>query len=107
MQKIVWSETDVKGPTHFNTTLPLPESKSSFYRDICVLAFPKTGSYRIPNIRSKAAFELGPVNPTEPTNLPPEMVLDRKRIQDISQSMDQNGHLVWVVPDGEWTMRWL
>jgi len=104
MQKIVWAETDLTGPRHFDATLPLPESKANFYRDISLLAFPKMGSYRIPNIRSKAAFEMGPLNPTAPTNLSPEMVLDRKLIQVITRKMDENGRLVWDVPEGDWTV---
>jgi hypothetical protein len=104
MQQIVWNETELTGPRHFDATLAVPESKANFYRDICLLAFHKMGSYRIPNIRSKAAFEFGPLNPTEPTNLPPEMVLDRKLIQVITRKMDENGRLVWDVPEGDWTV---
>ena len=73
MQQIVWNETELTGPRHFDATLPVPESKANFYQDICLLAFRKMGDYRIPNIRSKAAFEMGPINSTEPTNLPPEI----------------------------------
>jgi hypothetical protein len=104
MQQIVWNETELTGPRHFDATLAVPESKANFYRDICLLAFRKMGSYRIPNIRSKAAFEFGPLNPTEPTNLPPEMLLDRKLIQVITRKMDENGRLVWDVPEGDWTV---
>ncbi len=40
MQRITISETNVKGPASFQGTLPQPETKLDFYRDIAVLAFP-------------------------------------------------------------------
>src|SRR6266567_5746462 len=41
MQKLVWSETVLKGPAHFDGELPQPETIRNFYRDIAVVAFPK------------------------------------------------------------------
>jgi len=40
MQKVVWTETSVQGPAHFENALPQPETVAGFYRDIAVLAFP-------------------------------------------------------------------
>ncbi|HZI31667.1 MAG TPA: glycosyl hydrolase, partial [Candidatus Binatia bacterium] len=40
MQKVVWSETPVRGPLHFDGNLPQPETVSNYYHDIAVLAFP-------------------------------------------------------------------
>jgi len=40
MQKLVWSETSVHGPSHYKGTLARPEAFQDFYRDIAVLAFP-------------------------------------------------------------------
>jgi len=40
MQKVVWSETQVHGPTHFEETLTTPPTVAGYYRDISVLAFP-------------------------------------------------------------------
>jgi len=40
MQKVVWSETQVRGGSHFEGSLPQPEAFQGFYRDIAVLAFP-------------------------------------------------------------------
>jgi hypothetical protein len=104
MQKLVWTETEVTGPKHFDATLARPEAAANFYRDISAMAFPKTGAYRIPNIRSKALFEMGPTGPTPATNLAPENVLDRKQIRLLKGKMDENGRLVWDVPQGEWTV---
>ena len=40
MQKVVWTETRVKGGEHFSGTLSRPEAVKDYYRDIALLAFP-------------------------------------------------------------------
>jgi len=40
MQKIVWSETNVSGPGHFEATLPLPNTNLDYYRDVALFAVP-------------------------------------------------------------------
>ncbi len=40
MQKVVWTETYVEGGHHYYDSLPQPETKEGYYRDIAVLAFP-------------------------------------------------------------------
>lgn len=40
MQKVVWTETPVKGGEHFSGALSRPEAVQDYYRDIAVLAFP-------------------------------------------------------------------
>jgi hypothetical protein len=40
MQKVVWTETQVEGPSGFDGPLCRPEAFQDFYRDIAVLAFP-------------------------------------------------------------------
>ena len=40
MQKMVWSETQVKGPALFSARLPQPKTALDFYRDIAVVAVP-------------------------------------------------------------------
>jgi len=40
MQKVVWTQTRVKGGTTFNDTLPQPETLEAYYRDVAVFAFP-------------------------------------------------------------------
>ena len=47
MQKVVFSETSITGPTDFSAALPQPPSTLGFYRDIAVLA------YRISDARMK------------------------------------------------------
>jgi len=40
MQMVVWSETRLEGPCHFEGTLPQPKTIADFYRDIATLAVP-------------------------------------------------------------------
>src|SRR5512136_1209081 len=69
MQKIVWTETDLTGPAHFEAKLKVPETIRGFYRDIAVVAFPKPGDYRIADIKSKALYERRDVAPAAETEL--------------------------------------
>lgn len=40
MQKVVWTETRVDGPAHFEAALEQPPTAENYLRDIAVLAFP-------------------------------------------------------------------
>ncbi|MCL5279886.1 MAG: glycosyl hydrolase family 43, partial [Planctomycetes bacterium] len=104
MQKVVWSETSLEGPKRFEGALPRPQAVAGYYRDITVLAFPAPGDFRIDKIRGKAAYERQWVGPASEKKLPPEMVIDRARIVDLSTSMDEEGRLAWDVPGGKWTV---
>ena len=104
MQKVVWSETNLEGPKKFDGTLPQPEAVAGYYRDIAVLAFPTPGEFRIDNIQGKAAYERSGIAPAGEVNLPPEMVVDRARITNLSTELDGEGRLTWDVPGGKWTV---
>jgi len=105
MQKVVFSETEIEGPAHFDGALPQPQVVAGFYRDITVLAFPKTGDYRIDNIQVKACYQSGYVGPGVIGNdVAPEMKIARSAIQDLSGAVDGDGHLSWDVPQGRWTV---
>jgi hypothetical protein len=104
MQKVVWTETNLAGPLHFEGALAQPETVAGFYRDITVLAFPTCGAYRIEGIRQKAMFEVGGVGVNPGKALPAEMVTERRRISDLKARMDATGRLVWDVPEGQWTV---
>lgn len=104
MQKVVWTEVDVEGGKAFRGTLALPKAVAGYYRDIAVLAFPATGGYRIEGIQAKAAYEVGGVGPAAAKELPAEMVIDRRRIVDLTAEMDREGRLAWEVPAGKWTI---
>jgi hypothetical protein len=116
MQKVVWTETVVAGPSRFDKVLAEPERIKGYYRDIAVLAIPESGvapiygfDYRIPNIRWKAVFEVSstlhefPYMPAEIGSLPPAFSIPHGRIKDLTPQC-VGGHLTWDVPPGKWTV---
>jgi hypothetical protein len=104
MQKVVWTETSVEGPSRFDGKLAQPQADHEFYRDIAVLAFPAPGEYRIADIKSKALYERRDVAPAAETELPPEMTIAPARITQLTSKMGRDGHLAWNVPEGKWTI---
>ncbi|MCC6694747.1 MAG: hypothetical protein IT365_03855 [Candidatus Hydrogenedentes bacterium] len=104
MQKVVWCEVEVEGPTRFDAVLPQPETIAGFYKDIAVQAFPTPGDYRIEDIQHKACFVTGFVYPSIPGEIPVEMCVEPARLTDLSTHMDATGHLAWDVPPGRWTI---
>jgi alpha-L-rhamnosidase len=104
MQKVVWSETNLTGPSRFEGPLAQPEVVAGYYRDISVLAFPTPGAYRIDRIKAKAMYETGGVGDIPRNQLPAEMVIPRDRVVDLTSQMDSNGHVAWDIPAGQWTV---
>jgi alpha-L-rhamnosidase len=122
MQVIVTSEMQVPGGKKFEEELPKPLVIDGFYRDIAVLAFPTPMdptnlSYRIENLSDKGVFperQRGQPNSsgraTPDSIIPPESVIARGKIVDLTAQMDGSGKLTWEVPSlpgspsGEWTI---
>lgn len=71
------SEVVVTGPSRFSQVLPLPPDAKSYYKDIAVLAFPKTEGNIIKDVA-------GTIN--------------------LSGNMNDQGLLTWEVPAGEWVI---
>jgi hypothetical protein len=106
MQHLVWSETNVAGPAHFDAILHRPPATMDFYRDIAVFAFPTPAiSYRILNIQGKSAqgAEEIPLR-TSFATLPAGAIIPRERIVDLTSHLEPNGRLAWEVPAGQWTL---
>jgi hypothetical protein len=115
MQKVVWTETKVRGPRHFEEALAEPARVAGYYRDIVLLGFPTPpdDSYRIADIDLKATFisktspygtDLGiPRLPITFPELPKDREVDRSRILNLTARM-KDGRLSWDVPDGNWTI---
>jgi hypothetical protein len=93
MQEVVWTETNLAGPLHFEGQLPQPEATKGFYRDIAVQAFPTVGDYRIPNIEAKAAFQKRGSRKPAKTNLPSAMVIERSGVTNLTTRMDTSAKL--------------
>jgi hypothetical protein len=104
MQKIVWTETEVRGPARFAGKLARPETIRDYYRDISVMAFPTPGDYRIPDIKAKALYERRDVAPAAETELAPAMTIAPDRVVDVTAGMSGDGQFAWDVPAGKWTV---
>ncbi|MBN1415275.1 MAG: DNA-binding protein [Bacteroidales bacterium] len=65
MQKIVWSEVRVTGNRRFQDTLPQPETREGFYRDIRLFAYPTPSGaeFNTNNIIPKVSTGFNGVNP--------------------------------------------
>jgi hypothetical protein len=106
MQKLVWSQLSVEGPTRLETNAPQPAMAAGFYRDIALLAFPTPkGHARISNLDAKSALVPKPVPflPLAP-EVAQEETIPRERIVDLTPTMGTNGSFRWDVPAGKWTL---
>jgi hypothetical protein len=103
MQEVVWTETDLTGPQHFEGKLQQPEMTSGFYRDITVLAFPAVGAQRIADFESKAAFQRRDRQKPKVSSAS-RTTIERGGITNLARRMDATGKLTWDVPPGEWTV---
>lgn len=105
MQKVVWTETTVNGPTRIDHPLPAPQKVANYYQDIAVLAFPTPGDYRIEGIAGKSALIRQEVLPRVAyPELPAGQSVSSNSIVDITSAMQPEGTLDWDVPDGQWTI---
>ncbi len=104
MQEVVWTETEVTGPTRFEDGLSQPQATADFYRDIAVLAFPAVGEYRIADIQSKAAFQRRSSRKPARTDLSPEQIVAQDAVVNLTDRMDASGKVTWDVPAGRWTI---
>jgi hypothetical protein len=106
MQEVVWTETELSGPRHFEGTLSRPQATANFYRDIAVLAVPSTGEERLPDFESKAAYQRRVHRKTgaaTSTSHGPG-VIDQARVIDLTGRMDGEGRIAWEIPAGKWTI---
>jgi hypothetical protein len=106
MQKMVYTETTVQGPQHFENTLAQPETIKDYYEDITVQAFPTpAGDFKIDKLKVKTALVRKnlPPSPAIYPELPTEQVIDPAQIVDLSASF-KDGKLSWDVPVGNWTI---
>lgn len=104
MQEVVWSESELTGPQHFDGVLPQPKVTADYYRDIVVQAFPSVANDHLPGFEGKAAFQSRGLRPATATDVAPPRVVPRDRIVELTAQMDSHGRLVWGVPEGTWTV---
>jgi hypothetical protein len=91
MQKLVWTNFMVAGPSHFQAVLPTPDISdkarhaedslvryADFYRDIELLAFP---------------------------DMPANEAVPRGAVMDLTPQLKADGKLDWQVPPGKWILQ--
>ena len=121
MQHLVYSETNITGPTSFSAKLPIAPQRDrwwkmlncDFYDDVVVYAFPackpvidnpdEKAFYKRPSYSSEhtSAFLPAPARHTEPAT---KDVVDPKEIIDLTKNLQKDGTLNWDVPKGDWTV---
>jgi hypothetical protein len=119
-QKVVISDTVIRGPFHFDANLSQPKMNHSYYSDIAVLAYPapaadSTGKFiRIENYNSTKSFSgdqdfagVVPWPRSIPTNtqwpvIPDSQCVTAGKVMDLTALMDQSGRLKWDAPEGRW-----
>ncbi len=105
MQKVVTSETAIKGPTRFAAVLPQPETVKGYYQDIAVLAFPTPAAEaRIKDIKPKAGYDYRYNQQPALDEFPAASVVARAGILDLTAKLGQDGRLEWDAPAGSWTV---
>ncbi len=105
MQKVVSTETAVKGGARFDGVLPQPQVVAGYYRDIAVLAYPTPQDYRLPDWEHKCGLARGEFGllATYPT-VPAEQTIPRGKLVDLTAKMTPDGRLTWDAPEGQWTV---
>lgn len=115
-KQITWSEMVVEGPARMEQTLPLPKANYDYYRDVCVLAYPKkaaSGKARKPisHLTAKSgARELGGSAPdcrfllNDHPAVAGEEDARLADIIDLTKRLGKGGRLKWKVPAGKWTV---
>ena len=106
MQKVVWSETDVEGPKRFEGALPQPEAVAGYLPRHRRAGVSHAGRLTASTTsRARPRYERRRRRRRQRDgSSPPEMVIDRDRIVDLTAQMDKDGRLAWDVPAGKWTV---
>lgn len=107
MQKVVYTETLVKGGTTISQKLAQPAAKFNYYKDIAVIAFPTPKlNQRIDQLAIKSlsgdAF-LPHMDPSDKL-IDASAVISKSALIDLSSKMQADGTLNWQAPAGDWTI---
>jgi len=114
-KKLVWSEARTTGPGAFDETLPAPQSRDGYYRDLFVVAYPlkpdagAAGRARLQNWEQKAMhralhFSAPDTTPllVESPDVLGEADTGSSGVVDLTSGLEPGGRLRWSVPEGTW-----
>ncbi len=102
MKQFTWSETEVEGGKEVSVSLPQPAAKLDFYRDVTVLAVPRSTNVFLPPAERRAAPQLKSVTPYPLAMDGPPIAPGR--VLDLAKFMDASGVLTTPLPPGRWTI---
>jgi len=113
---LTWSEIRVSGGKRWSASLPQPEFRDSFYRDIAVLAIPfhesDTNIPPVSDLKRKiaareAAFsaqDMRTVFLTDKNEGDGRVHAQGQEVLNLTDKLNDKGVLQWDVPKGEWTI---
>jgi len=108
MQRLVWTETGVRGPGAVSVQLPQPPAVAGYYRDVAVLAYPTPADKgTIAGIAGKSVAQplAGSLPaPTDWPSAPAERIVPPESVLDLTPEFTAEGTLSWDAPAGEWTV---
>lgn len=126
-KKLVWTKQSITGPTAFTQQLEMPEVKTfskvhhraheksenaeetSFYKDIAVVAYPKSTIDPVKNWRQKALHN--PLHHSAPdskiliemdSEKGDQRGIEKNNVINLTTKLSADGTLSWAVPEGEW-----
>ena len=104
MQCLTWSETPVTGPIHYEAVLPEPSKRLGFYEDIACYAVrkPANDTFRIGDIRAKAAFDRGDRISPVSSGIPVSAATPLADIKIVE--LGRGGKVSVDIPEGDWTL---
>jgi hypothetical protein len=103
MKKLVFAEFQVTGGRKLKKVLPVPVRVSNYMKDIAVLAIPS--QYKpdqIQNLQEKILMDHSKLYAANQTLNQPSIPLNE--IINLNRFVNQDGHLEWNAPEGEWTI---
>ena len=104
MKTTVFTETSVKGGSHFSGVLPRTKDDHGFYADIAVLAYPTPAAgAKISDLAKKTGLERGG-NRRDTKEFSREQVVAKNAVVDLTAKMTPDGKLEWDAPAGDWTV---
>ncbi|MDP9081097.1 MAG: glycosyl hydrolase [Bacteroidota bacterium] len=133
MQHLVSSAVNIQGGNDQKITLPIPapmkpyfgegaftpelkKQWNDFYEDVAVLAYPTlTVNKKIEDIDEKALYYRAPYSSVKGVKqylpslsvyeqLPPEAIIHKNKIIDLTNKLQKDGTLNWNAPAGNWTV---
>jgi hypothetical protein len=111
MKLLVYTEARAAGGAggkHVAMDLPQPTATQGFYRDAAWVAYPTPGSdSRLPNFNNGRGNTRGGAGAGRGATSAPaaaDMAIDPAKVIDLSKGMNDQGHLEWDAPAGDWTI---